>query len=74
MPSHREPSQPPTYGQLELIQQFQDRPISLADASLIAAAETLNLTRAFAYDSGSGSITMRNGAALQICPQGFLSR
>lgn len=57
---------------LELLEQFQDRPISLADASLVVVAETLNLTRVFTYDSDFRFYTMRNGETLEMYPQDFL--
>lgn len=73
MPSPRELSQTSTSGQLELIQQFQDRPISLADASLVAA-EALNLTRVFTYYSDFWFYTAWNGATLRMYPEDFLHR
>lgn len=57
---------------LELLEKFQGRPISLADASLVAAAETLNLTQVFTYDSDFRFYTMRNGEPLEMYPQDFL--
>lgn len=35
----------------ELMEQYSDTPMDLADASLVAAAETLNISRIFTLDS-----------------------
>ena len=35
----------------QLMERYHDRPMDLADASLVATAETLNLTRIFTLDS-----------------------
>lgn len=35
----------------QLMEQYHDTPMDLADASLVATAETLNLTRIFTMDS-----------------------
>lgn len=45
------PSPNETRRAIELIYKYQDSPMSFADASLIAAAETLNQRRIFTYDS-----------------------
>lgn len=48
--------------------------MSLADASLVVAAETLRLKTVFTCDSDFRIYVMRNGAALQMYPQGFIQQ
>lgn len=52
----------------ELMEQYRDTPMDLADASLVCAAETRGLTRIFTLDSDFYVYRLENGAALQIVP------
>lgn len=51
-----------------LMEQYRDTPMDLADASLIATAETLGFTRVFTLDSDFYVYRLENGTALQIVP------
>lgn len=46
-----DPSQQETLRMLALMVKYQSRPMDLGDASLVATAETLGLTRIFSLDS-----------------------
>ena len=59
---------------LELLEQYRDTPMSLADASLVTAAEALGLNTVFTYDSDFRIYVMRNGTALQMYPQDFIQQ
>lgn len=52
----------------ELMAQYRDTPMDLADASLVAAAETLGATKIFTLDSDFFVYRLGNGAALAIVP------
>lgn len=51
-----------------LMEQYRDTPMDLADASLVAAAESLHLTRVFTLDSDFYVYRLKSGIALQIVP------
>ena len=50
----------------ELMRQYRDRPMDLADASLIAAAESLSLRRVFTSDGDFYFYRLANGLALEV--------
>ncbi len=51
-----------------LMAQYRDTPMDLADASLVAAAEALNLRRVFTLDSHFRAYRMVNKHAFDIVP------
>ena len=51
-----------------LMAKYQDRPMDLADASLLATAETLKLNRVFSIDGDFHIYRLPDGSALQIIP------
>lgn len=51
-----------------LMAQYADRPMDLADASLVAAAESLSVRRVFSVDSDFLSYRLANGNTLRIVP------
>ena len=51
-----------------LMRQYRDRPMSYADASLIATAESLRLQRIFTFDSDFRFYRLADGSALEIIP------
>lgn len=52
----------------ELMEKYQDTPMDLADASLVAAAETLSLKRVFTLDSDFYVYRLQNRATFEIVP------
>ncbi len=50
----------------ELMRQYQDTPMALADASLVAAAESLALRRVFTVDRGFFIYRLGDGSALEV--------
>ena len=53
----------------ELMEQYRDRPMDLADASLVATAEVLGITRIFTLDSRDFHIyRLHNTGAFEIVP------
>ena len=52
----------------ELMAQYQDVPMDLADASLVAAAEALNRTRIFTLDDDFKIYRLQDGRAFDIVP------
>jgi len=50
----------------ELMQQYEDTPMDLADASLVAAAEGLGINRIFALDTDFYVYRLEDGSALDI--------
>ena len=48
------------------MRQYNDRPMDLADASLVVAAETLALRRVFTVDWGFSFYRLSDGSALEI--------
>lgn len=51
-----------------LMAQFRDTPMDLADASLVAAAETLRLRRVFTLDRHFYAYRTADGKALEVVP------
>ena len=49
-----------------LMTQYSDTPMDLADASLIAAAETQSLRRVFTFDGDFYVYRLTDGSALEI--------
>lgn len=49
-----------------LMEQYSDTPMSLADASLIATAESLDLRSVFTFDSDFYVYRLNDGSALEI--------
>ena len=57
------------YDRIEvLMEQFRDSPMDLADASLVATAETLGLRRVFTLDSHFYAYRLADGSALEVLP------
>ena len=50
----------------ELMAQYQDAPMDMADASVVAAAETLNLRRVFTYDRHFYAYRLAGGSVLEV--------
>ena len=53
---------------LDLMEQYQDRPMDLADASLVALAETRGDGRVFSIDSDFYVYRLVDGSALEVVP------
>jgi len=51
-----------------LMDKYQDQPMDLADASLVAAAERLGLKRLFTLDSDFYIYRLADGSALECVP------
>lgn len=51
-----------------LMEQYQDAPMDLADASIVAAAEARYLTRVFSVDSHFWMYRLAGGSALDVVP------
>lgn len=62
------PSEQETARIAKLMEQYQDRPMDLADASLIALAETAGYTQIFSIDSDFYVYRLADGAALEVVP------
>ena len=52
----------------ELMDQYRDKPMDLADASLITLAETAGYTRIFSIDSDFYVYRLADGMALEVVP------
>ena len=52
----------------ELMEKYYDVPMDLADASLVAIAETLSLPKIFTLDSDFRIYRLANGSVLEIIP------
>jgi uncharacterized protein len=52
----------------ELMEKYRDTPMDLADASLVAAAESLQQSQIFTLDSDFHVYRLQNGAAFEIVP------
>ncbi|MCW3096294.1 MAG: hypothetical protein JWL77_1912 [Chthonomonadaceae bacterium] len=53
----------------ELMAQYRDRPMDLADASLVATAEVLGITRIFTLDNRDFHIyRLHNSGAFEVVP------
>ena len=53
---------------LQLMEQYADRPMDLADASLVALAEAEGHTRIFSIDSDFYVYRLADGTALEVVP------
>jgi predicted nucleic acid-binding protein len=53
---------------ITLMEKYQDTPMDLADASLIATAEQLGLKRIFTLDSDFRVYRLADGSALEVAP------
>ena len=51
-----------------LMRNYKDAPMDLADASLVAAAETLGLRRVFTLDRHFYAYRLADGSALEVVP------
>lgn len=51
-----------------LMRTYRDAPMDLADASLVAAAETLGMRRVFTIDRHFYAYRLANGSALEVIP------
>jgi predicted nucleic acid-binding protein len=51
-----------------LMAQYRDTPMDLADASLVAVAESLRLRRVFTIDSDFYVYRLADGSALEVLP------
>ncbi len=61
-----EPSNEETARMQALMEKYKDTPMDLADASLVAAAEGLGLTRIFTIDSDFYVCRLADGTALEV--------
>ena len=52
----------------QLMEQYRDTPMDLADASLVTAAEALNLTRIFTLDSDFYVYRINNTGVFEVMP------
>ena len=52
----------------QLMEQYSDTPMDLADASLVASAETLGLTRIFTVDSDFYVYRINNTGVFEVVP------
>lgn len=52
----------------QLMEKYRDTPMDLADASLVIAAETLNLTRIFTLDSDFYVYRIKETEAFEVIP------
>lgn len=52
----------------QLMEKYRDTPMDLADASLVVAAETLNLTGIFTLDSDFYVYRIKEIAAFEVVP------
>lgn len=51
-----------------LMEKYKDRPMDLADASLLAVAESRSLRRVFTIDADFHVYRLRDGTALEVVP------
>jgi uncharacterized protein len=52
----------------DLMNQYADMPLDMADASLISAAERINSRRLFSIDSSLRAVRLENGEFFEIVP------
>lgn len=62
------PSPPEVARMAALMEQYRDTPMDLADASLVAAAETLGVTRVFTLDHHFRVYRLKNSQAFDVVP------
>ena len=53
----------------QLMEQYQDTPMDIADASLVAAAESINTTTIFTLDSDFFVYRLKSGEAFNVIPK-----
>ena len=53
----------------ELMEQYRDTPMDMADASIVAAAESLAQRRIFTVDRQFYIYRLTDGSALEVVPQ-----
>jgi predicted nucleic acid-binding protein len=53
---------------VELMETYRDRPMDLADASIVATAEHLGMRRLFALDRDFYIYRLVDGSALELVP------
>ena len=53
---------------VELMETYRDRPMDLADASIVAAAEHLGMMRLFALDRDFYIYRLTDGSTLEVVP------
>ena len=53
---------------VELMETYRDRPMDLADASVVAAAEHLGMRRVFALDRDFYIYRLADGSTLEVVP------
>jgi predicted nucleic acid-binding protein len=53
---------------VELMEKYRDRPMDLADASLVAAAEHLRMKRLFTLDNDFHIYRLADGSTLDLVP------
>ena len=51
-----------------LMEEYRDTPMDLADASVVAAAESRSLRRVFTVDSDFYVYRLKDGTALEVLP------
>lgn len=62
------PTEAETARILQIMERYADRPMDLADASLVALAETARYTRVFSIDSDFYVYRLADGTALEVVP------
>lgn len=62
------PTQTELSRSLDLMDKYQDRPMDLADASLVALAEAHGYQRVFSIDSDFYVYRLADGSALEVVP------
>ncbi len=68
------PTRPETTRILQLMEQYADRPMDLADASLVALAEAEGYTRIFSIDEDFYIYRLADGTALEVLPGPMTTR
>lgn len=53
---------------VELMEKYRDRPMDLADASLVAASEHLRMRRLFTLDNDFRIYRLTDGSTLDLVP------
>lgn len=63
---HHTPTTAETTRMADLMSQYNDTPMDLADASLVAAAESQSLRRVFTFDRDFYVYRLADGSALEV--------
>ncbi|MBX9584137.1 MAG: PIN domain-containing protein [Gemmataceae bacterium] len=66
----RDPTPPEVGRMAELMRQYRDLPMDLADASLVAAAEVTRNRRLFTFDGDFRVYCLADGSTLDVIPDG----